>query len=107
VTRVGQIPDPIQFPPGPHYAEESFVPLARSIGGFIYVIGFGRVRVEVAETPGNSPTRFRITKLAGGVRAWGPTAISPLALEALAASPLLRLAHADFADPVTAPVLVR
>lgn len=105
LTRVGQIADLLlgSFP----FSGATFVPVVRSINGTVRVIGFGFVSVSVGVTPGTGGRRLTVTKLAGGIRAGGPNAVSIRALRDLAADPALVLAHSQFTDPVTAPVLVR
>lgn len=103
LTYVGQVADPRT--PVPAVTGETLVPILRPIEGYLVVIGFGRIRVEVV-SGGATPT-LRITKLAGQVLAVGASAAAPAPLAVVTQINDLKFAHSDFTDAVLAPVLER
>lgn len=102
VYRVGQIADAL--PTSPIAIGEHYVPIVRSVDGYLRAIGFGRVGVLQESV---SPLRYRIRKLIGGIWGSDASAVDPAGIEALAAVPGLRPAHAAFTNASCAPVLVR
>jgi hypothetical protein len=88
--------------PGTIRTGETYVPIARVIGGVETLIGFGRVSVS-----GVTATSITVTKLRGIADFGGVSAIDPIPLARLGASAVLSAAHSAFSEPMLAPVLTR